>query len=83
MPIILKKSGNEFRLNFTITVGQRCVINLAPPILEFSNDELSISCSGPFTRKTGLSIAAGWAILWAVELAWMSYLEAIPLPARN
>jgi len=59
------------------------VINLASHVLEFSNDEWLISCSGPFTEKTGLSIAAGWAAPWALELAWMSYLEASPLPARN
>jgi len=59
------------------------VINLAPTVLEFSIDEWSISCSGPFTRKTGLSIVAGWVVLWALELAWMSYLKASPLPASN
>jgi len=59
------------------------VVNLAPPVLEFSNDEWSISHSGPFTRKTGLSIAAGWAVPWALELAWMLYLLASPLPASN
>jgi len=59
------------------------VINLALLVLEFSNDEWSISRSGPFTRKTGLSIAAGWVVLWTLELAWMSYLEASSLPASN
>lgn len=59
------------------------MINLTPPVLEFSNDEWPISCSGSFTRKTGLSIAAGWVVLWVLESAWMSCLEASPLPASN